>query len=79
MPMWPRPLVLAASGIAFVPPHPQRGGLAAAEVGSLLENLMKTLWLAMLLMVIGVGGLIGCEASGEIDPDDGEVKLDIDD
>jgi hypothetical protein len=40
---------------------------------------MKALWLAMLLMVLGVGGVVGCETDGEIDDDGAELKVDVDD
>jgi hypothetical protein len=56
--------------VAECPPHER-------EVFS-KENAMKALWLAMLLTVVGVG-VVGCEADGEIDADDGELKVDVDD
>lgn len=39
---------------------------------------MSKLWIAMLLMVFGVG-VIGCETDGEIDDDGASLKVDVDD
>jgi hypothetical protein len=39
---------------------------------------MSKLWIALLLMVFGVG-VIGCEVDGDLDGDGGKLEVDIDD
>lgn len=38
---------------------------------------MNKLWIAMLLMVFGVG-VIGCEVDGDIDDDGAKLEIDTD-
>ena len=38
---------------------------------------MSKLWIAMLLMVMGVG-VVGCEVDGDVDDDGADLKVDVD-
>lgn len=39
---------------------------------------MKAMWLAMLLMVMGVG-VLGCEADGDVNDDGARFEIEVDD
>ncbi|MGH7215202.1 MAG: hypothetical protein ACREIT_10610 [Tepidisphaeraceae bacterium] len=45
-----------------------------------MEDVMRKLWLFLLMLAFaGTPMMMGCEASAEIDDDDGEIELDVDD
>jgi len=40
---------------------------------------MKRWWMLLMLLVLGVGMVGGCEVEGDADDDGGSLKVDVDD